>query len=592
MKATDGGRLRGAPGQFAAWLLIVVALVSLLLVLFVDEEVYGVDGPDEGYLWSTFQLQVAQGKVREELRAIDAGGDADPQKLRDATDALFSRTHILRGPSELNKTLRTIPSFHLAEAALERFDERAMPLLMQPNLSREDANRALALLSALDQDLVGLVPDIRARELEQRASQRMLPRRLRWLGAAGLVLVIVGLAAWLRATARSRRIQERIARELQKALDAETVAVAGMATAVAAKNRFVGMVSHELRSPLQTILSSVDLLECDVGSKDRTEAIQRIRRASQALGLQLRDLLTLARGEAGKLEIRPESFEVTELVRDVAEPARHQAFEKGLDFLLTLPKDPVFAVADAMRIHQVLTNLVSNAVKYTEAGSVAIQMSDAQVGAPLLSFSVSDTGPGIPAHRLPVAFTAFERLDGLDGQTEGTGMGLAIVEMVVKHLGGRVEVDSRVGEGTTFRVVVPSVIQDADLVIGAADLPGQVKVLIVDDRQDVLDALSCLCVSMGHHCDVANSAAAGANHLAARKYDILLLDLDMPGKGGEALAAETAQAGGLNRHTPMVAMTAGDVSGRATPWPFDRLQEKPIERSRLEALIGRRRREI
>ncbi len=225
-----------------------------------------------------------------------------------------------------------------------------------------------------------------------------------------------------------------------------------------ARSAFLAKVSHELRSPLQGIVSALDVLAMRHGpaSDADVELISRIRRSSLLLNTHLRDLLTLAKGEAGRLEIRPEPFDVCSLVESVSSSAKELASAKGLELITEIPAFGELVVADSARIDQVLTNLVINSVRYTETGQVRISLLPYDNAARVLRFIVSDTGPGIPAAMLPTLLTPDRTITGSERRGEGSGIGLAIVRTLMDHLGGRIEVSSQVGRGTTFTLSIPA----------------------------------------------------------------------------------------------------------------------------------------
>ena len=225
-----------------------------------------------------------------------------------------------------------------------------------------------------------------------------------------------------------------------------------------ARSAFLAKVSHELRSPLQGIVSALDVIEMRHAPAlaGDEELIGRMRRSSMLLNTQLRDLLTLAKGEAGRLSIHAEPFEACALVEAMAEAARGLAVAKGLQLQLVLPPPPLFAVADAARIDQVLTNLVVNSIRYTDAGEVRVALE--AVGNPPqgLRFVVADTGPGIPEDVLPTLLQPDRSVSTSARRGEGSGIGLAIVRTLVDHLGGTLRVTSAIGRGTTFSVEIPA----------------------------------------------------------------------------------------------------------------------------------------
>jgi len=275
--------------------------------------------------------------------------------------------------------------------------------------------------------------------------------------------------------------------------------------------------------------------------------IGRIRRSSLLLNTHLRDMLTLAKGEAGRLEMRPEPFDACALVESVAASAADLASDKKLELIVDVPGTPTFVVADGARIDQILTNLVINSIRCTETGQVRLGLARYDPAEHLLRFTVSDTGPGIPAAMLPTLLTPDRVVTGSERRGEGSGIGLAIVRTLVDHLGGHVAVQSQVGNGTTFTIDIPAEPVESDDSDEARDAPTG-RVLIVDDRDDVLDALASVLDELGFECDRATSAAVAANLLASRPYDAALVDIEMPVRG--APNSPTRRAGARGRTRP------------------------------------------
>lgn len=357
---------------------------------------------------------------------------------------------------------------------------------------------------------------------------------------------------------------------------------------VVARSAFLAKVSHELRSPLQGIVSALDVLAMRraPGRDADGELIGRIRRSSLLLNTHLRDMLTLAKGEAGRLEMRPEPFDACALVESVAASAADLASDKKLELVVDVPLAATFVVADGARIDQILTNLVINSIRYTERGQVRLALEPYDAAERLLHFTVADTGPGIPAAMLPTLLTPDRAISGSERRGEGSGIGLAIVRTLVDHLGGKVEVESELDKGTTFTVTIPAEPvasgNDGDT---QRDAPNG-RVLIVDDRNDVLDALASVIDELGFECDRATSAAVAANLLASRPYDAALLDIEMPFKGGAEIADDTRRGKGPNADTRFIGMSAGEV-GDDVKLRFDACLAKPIDHGALRrALLG------
>ena len=370
-----------------------------------------------------------------------------------------------------------------------------------------------------------------------------------------------------------------------RALEEERARLLALHELAVARNAFLAKVSHELRSPLQSIVSALDVIEMRQRqiSPDDQELLGRMRHSSLLLNSQLRDLLTLAKGEAGRLQMHPEAFDAVALVEATVDSLNELALAKGLDLTTDLPRGPLFVVADGARIDQVLTNLVINSIRYTESGQVRISM--VAEGPPsALRFVVADTGPGIPQDVLPTLLEPDKVVTSPVRRGEGSGIGLAIVRTLVGHLGGTVAVTSQAGRGTSFTVHVPAEPVDPDSSDGPTnDSAG--RILVVDDRDEVRHALVSVLDELGFECDSAPSAAAGANFLAARRYGAALLDVEMPLKSGAELAAETRRGNGPNRGSRLIAMSAAE---RAEEWSqFDACLTKPIDRAALrQVLLG------
>ncbi len=373
-----------------------------------------------------------------------------------------------------------------------------------------------------------------------------------------------------------------------RAIETERARLNAMNEAVAARSAFLSKVSHELRSPLQGMVSALDLFELRHGnaSLDDVELIARMRRSSLLLNTQLRDLLTLAKGEVGRLAMHPEPLEVNSLVDAMADGVRELAIAKGLELVLDLPANPVFVVADGARIDQVLTNLVTNSIRYTDKGQVRISFTGHHSTTKCLRFAIADTGPGIPQDVLPVLLAPDKMMTGVARRGEGSGIGLAVVRTLVDHLGGTIAVTSGPGLGTTFTLEIPAEATDGEECEDTEPGEPTGRVLVIDDQEDILDALIGVVDELGYECDRASSAAIGANLLAARTYDAVLFDIDMPTKSGDQLAAETRRGNGPNRDSRFVAMSAAEPSDEVRSH-FHTCLAKPIDRATLrQALIG------
>ena len=319
-----------------------------------------------------------------------------------------------------------------------------------------------------DELLSRLGNDVRLAEISAKDEMmRSLTRRMEWIWA-GFALCWVALALWLLSAVRSRRRYRDAARDRQQAVES-------MERAIVAKRKFLSMVSHEVRSPLQNIVASAELLAMKDNRPESIAAIRRIRHAVSVLQGQLRDLLTIARGDAGQWAMQVETFEFGGLVRDVCAELEETAHAKGLAFAVEIPEAPLTVNADPIRIAQVLRNLVENAVRYTNTGGIEVRLepfdrdgssakdSPAADTSPMpgwVRFSVEDSGPGLPPQ-------ALQRLQGatvpFESSSDGSGIGLFVIRDVLQQLGGQIDVQSTItqnpeGRGTTFKVSIPALI--------------------------------------------------------------------------------------------------------------------------------------
>jgi CheY-like chemotaxis protein/nitrogen-specific signal transduction histidine kinase len=330
------------------------------------------------------------------------------------------------------------------------------------------------------------------------------------------------------------------------------------------KDEFVANVSHELRTPLGAILGWIQVMKAtrlDAATLDK--AVEAITRSAEAQARVIEDLVDVTRISTGKLELSIEVVDVRVPVRAAVELARPVAEGRGLRIETDLPAHPVFVKGDSDRLQQVIGNLLSNALKFTDAGGcVAVSIRATRDVCDLL---VSDEGIGIDATFLPHIFERYQQANSSTSRRfEGLGLGLAIVKEVTELHGGTVSAESDgVGRGATFRVRLPR-----HTVAGSTQLPSAparpalerldgVEIVVVDDNPDALDILAAAFETVGASVRTASSAAAALEAWEMRPPDILLCDLAMPGTDGfDVLAAVRRRDALAGRHTPAIAVTA------------------------------------
>ncbi|MBE0548408.1 MAG: response regulator [Rubrivivax sp.] len=566
--------------------------------------------PNEGFYWSVAQYQIAHHRLKQELRAVAAGEPVNTQELSRRAAVLASRVSILTEPSEIKSLLSGVPGYATATHRVAELQSRVGPILEKSAFGQADAANVLALFQAAgDEELVSqLANDVRLAEVTAKeALTQNLSRRI-WWAWAGFAFCWAALALWLLYAIRSRRRYRTAAHDRQRA-------VAAMEQGLVAKRKFLSMVNHEVRSPLQNIVASAELLAMKDSRPENAAAIRRIRHAVTVLQGQLRDLLTIERGDSAQLPIQAETFELGELVRDVCAGLEDGATAKGLAFEVEFPPSPITVSADPIRIAQVLRNLVENSVRYTSTGHVRVRVKpfesfaiaaddaalatdvpreetpDASSAEGVVRFVVHDSGPGLPA-------AALERLKSaavpFASSSDGTGIGLFVIRDVLQQLNGRLEVQSRdaadpEGQGTTFTVSVPA--KQVQPVAGKGnrvESRESLSVLIVDDLSDVRDSLSDVTRRLGHACHAVGSAAEARPLLASMHFDVALIDLEMPDTDGLALATEIRDGGGPNTAAMLILISAAENQATGQVWPFDGFLQKPIDGQVLARLIGSR----
>ena len=565
--------------------------------------------PNEGFYWSVAQYQIAHHRLKQELRAVAAGEPVNAQELSRRAAVLASRVSILTEPSEIKSLLNGVPGYAVATHRVAELQSRVGPILEESAFGRADATKVLELFKAAgDDELVSqLASDVRLAEITAKeALTQSLSRRI-WWAWGGFAFCWAALALWLLYAIRSRRRYRTAAQDRQRAVEA-------MEQALVAKRRFLSMVNHEVRSPLQNIVASAELLAMKDNRPDSVAAIRRIRYAVTVLQGQLRDLLTIARGDSAQLPTQVEAFELGELVQDVCAGLEDAAVAKGLSFEVEFPPSPVTVSADPIRIAQVLRNLVENAVRYTSTGHVRVRVEpfvshcatedgpavaadlrrketpDASSVDGMFRFVVHDSGPGLPP-------TAAERLRSnaavpFASSSDGGGIGLFVIRDVLQQLGGSLDLQTTVasdpeGQGTTFTVSIPARRVQDDLVLGGHAEPGEsLNVLVVDDLSDVRDSLSDVTRGLGHACRAVGSAAEARPLLSGTHFDAVLIDLEMPETDGLALAIEVRHGVGPNTSSMLILISAAENQAAGQAWPFDGFLQKPIDGQALGRLIG------
>jgi signal transduction histidine kinase len=322
------------------------------------------------------------------------------------------------------------------------------------------------------------------------------------------------------------------------------------------KSRFLSHMSHEFRTPLNSILALARLLLDGIDGQlnaEQQRQVEYIRRSAQGLLEMVNDLLDLAKVEAGKLDVRPMEFAVADLfaaLRGSLKPLQTRpAVELVFDDASTLPH----MVADEAKVAQVLRNFISNALKFTEAGRVAVAARH-DAARRRMVFSVADTGIGIPPQKQRLIFDEYAQLDS-GVQQGGTGLGLSLCQRLATLMGGEIGLDSQVGRGSTFTLVLPLAYGQDDAHAAAAAEPGRPRALLVDDEEPFRYVLRHIAEGGGFAVLEASDGEHALEIARAERPDVVLLDLQMPRMDGFSALAEMSRDPQL-RGTPVIVCTS------------------------------------
>jgi len=339
------------------------------------------------------------------------------------------------------------------------------------------------------------------------------------------------------------QVQKRT-QELEVANKAALQARDAAETANRAKSTFLANMSHELRTPLHAILGFSRLLTRDSDqTSEQRERLNIINRSGEHLLGMVDDILSLSRIEAGRLELKRETFDVTQMFQDVGQMIESRAESKGLRFTRELdPALPPYVQGDAGKLRQVLINLLGNAVKFTETGDVWLRArSQPMAHDPdmvMLQFEVQDSGPGIPQDRLDDVFESFVRIDHAQNMERGTGLGMAISKSLVDMMNGEITIDSEPGRGSLFKVKIP-----LQMVEAGAAIPGKApiaeviglqadqldwRILVVDDNLENRILLTALLSNIGCKVKEANNGEEAIKIFQDWHPHFIWMDMRMP----------------------------------------------------------------
>lgn len=496
-------------------------------------------GPQENYAWAiakfTIRLAGFNAKIERQLRL----GNIDKEELQTELDFLFSSSNVLLHESVSTRYLFEETGY---AATVEQINSNLESIDAELNKNIPDYSNILKNIELIGQDNKKLVVISDHAEVRQRniIQQDYIDKgnSMKFPVASLYFLFLLMLF-----------ISYRQVKSINNQLESEKKSFNN-------KNAFLGVLGHELRTSLQAIISSVEVI---TQKEDGTafNHFERLENAAMKMERQMKDLAEFAKVDNGNVEIKRSSFNLRKVVHDTVEQSISILNKSNVSVNLGKISD-TYIKSDPSRVMQIIENIVTNAIKYTANGNVQVNAVVHEKSK--LVIKVEDTGQGIPKDKIDAIFSPFVRVEN-DNKVPGFGMGLAIVHGVVKAMKGTIDVKSDVGKGTVFTVSLPielSTPAEIEIITDVGDKYFSAKgisILIIDDNEMACESL----VSILQHdfsVEYTTSPERALEKLYRKSFDLVLSDLQMPIITGDDLYREVKENNGPNKNTPFIFISA------------------------------------
>lgn len=502
-------------------------------------------GPQENYAWAiakfAIKLAAFEAKTERQLRL----GSTDKESLQSDLDLLFSGSNVLLNRSDSTRYLyleddygKTISSIH---NTLEQIDSEFKKNSPDFNLILRDISvirdKNLTLIAISDHAEVRQRTNI-YNDYINKGNSFKVP-----IIAIYVILILMLLISFKQLTSMNNQLESE-----KKAFNN--------------KNAFLGKLGHELKTTLQAIVSSIEVIMYAPDNKANQSVLLRLESAVSQIEQQMNDLAEYAKIDNGSLRINNSSFNISDLITRAVSECNSKFRKKNL--LVKIQSQPSgYIKSDPIRLNQIIENLLTNAFKYTENGEISLVSSLVKDRKSItLCIEIHDTGIGIDKEQLKTIFQPFVRIDNGVSKVPGSGMGLAIVDGIVKAMNGQISVVSNPGEGSCFTVRIP--VEKAEIgehnndinIYTTENKNKGIRVLYIDDNELTCSSMLSTLNGVGYQGEAVSSVNRAIEKLNRIPYDVVLSDLQMPIMSGYELLILIRNGDGPNKNTPFVFISA------------------------------------